>query len=1039
MRRIIAYVLAFVSLSLFWGVFVAQESVSPTRNFLSITAQQEALSRGEPRRAAWSLDSTQLMVATHTDLWRYRADDLSAPAEKLYAFEVPLWDVRGLGFLDDTYLYMLEYLDETHALRLVNTTTGRATTKVRVSDAGAMSVSVQAGLFAFPSGKRARLFRATLGDAPRVQFFKAIDFAFDVSSVAFTPDGKTLVVTGAVGQRHEVHLVSLDDFTTRTVHRLPAISSVKRAFVLPDGVHVVLAGDYMAFRQVNLETGRIAFEYAETGYGLGDVVLAPDGRTLAMNIQFSRFGFSYDTQTGRKRLNLDEFANINDMAFSADGRLAIVGADPFRSGGSYVRIADSATGETLHQLPFGISKAVLVNQDRQLAFQIGERFYLQPVDEANSLPADSLTLPAWADLWGVSPDGTQLVVSGLRYENQRERIRLQAWDLTTKKPLGDVVMLSHMVDHIAYHPDGTTVALSTNGAVSLRDSQTLNQVREVAYLQQGQPVRKAFFSADGTRLVTIGESRFVRVWDNSYRSPKEYNVPLSADTNRVGFASLSSDGSRLLAGGGGTFVVFDLVSGNAVRTVEGISLGVQDGYLSADGKTAYLLMGHGLVLYDVANNRTRHTYNVTRLPAFSADERQFFEYGARFRRWAFVPDGAPEFVERVLAQSNFAERGQRGWQNLVQVGKVTREGGETFVRMTNSSSNDVSIEAMNVTARPNSAFEMRVRIMQGFDQRQRPGFDLMIVQTDTGVGLYNTTQWRVHTFSTREPKGYAFANIRYGRMTDEWMHVRVEAIQTERQRGELRVYIDGALVSTTVDLPVRWGKFSFVSVAGTVVDIADLRLLELVPYQEATATPPPTATPAPTRTPTPMPTPTTDPSLRFQDNFEGGSLEAWDVSFAGGAVRLAQHEGNGVLWVDGTQGDYISLGLKEAYDDAKTFEMRVMLLGESREYVFNMNLLSQMPGHARGFSALVSPNGAFLAERRDDFNPLNSIQSQPLTLEHHRWYTLRFQLKGNLLSLLVDGVSVNTARVNPASQSGSPLLIFDAGLSMYIDDVILRR
>jgi len=399
-------ILILASLCLSWGTFTAQESVSPTRHFLSITAQQEALSRGEPRRAAWSLDSTQLIVATRTDLWRYRADNFSAPAEKLYAFEAPLWDVRELGFLDDTYLYMLEYVDDTHALRLVNTTTGRATTKVRVGDAGAMSVSAQAGLFAFPSGKRARLFRATLGDAPRVQFFKAIDFEFDVSSVAFTTDGQRLVVTGAVGQHHEVHLVSLDDFTTQTVHRLPLITSVKRALVLPDGVHMVLAGDYMNFRQVNLETGRIAFEHAETGYALGDVVLAPDGRTLAMSIQFSRFGLFYDTQTGRNRLNLDEFANINAMSFSTDGRIAIVGADPFRSAGSYVRIADGATGETLHQLPFEISKVVLVDQDRQLAFQIGERFYLQPVDEAGRLPADSFVLPVWADIWGVSPDGT---------------------------------------------------------------------------------------------------------------------------------------------------------------------------------------------------------------------------------------------------------------------------------------------------------------------------------------------------------------------------------------------------------------------------------------------------------------------------------------------------------------------------------------------------------------------------------------------------------------------------------------------------------
>lgn len=987
-------------------MLAGQESISPTRSFLSVRTQNDALSRGKPVRVAWSPDGTSLVVATRTNLWRHSTDDFDAPAERLTTFQEPLWDVRGLGFLDDTYLYMLEYVNDTYALRLVNTATGRATHKTRVSDLqdGKMSVSAEAGLFAFPVGKHARLFRATLGDAPRVQFFKSIDFEFNVASVAFMPDGQTLVVTGGVGQRHEIHLVSLVDFTTQAIRRLPYISSVKYAHVLPDGVHVVLAGDYMAFRQVNLETGRIAFEYADTGYAIGDVVLAPDGQTLAMNVNFARFGWLYSTQNGKSKLELDEFASIISLAFSPDGQqLAIVGSDIFYSAGSYVRIMDNTTGETRHLLPFELSNAVLTKGDSLLAFQIGERFYLQPVEQINSLPDDSFTLPAWTDIWSVSPDGTQLIISGSRYENQRERIRLQVWDLTTKAPLTDAIMLPHRVDHMAYHPDGATVALSTNGAVSLRDSQTLNQIRgEVAYLQKGQPVRKAFFSADGTRLVTIGESNFVRIWDNTYRSPKEYEIPLGLGTDRVGFASMNANGERLLAGGGNSFVIFNVASGDVVRKVEDIPSGVADGRLSADGERAYLLTSAGLIVYDIASNRTLHTYNITSLPAFSADERQFVEYWARLRRWEFIPDSPPEFVERVLVESNFEERGQRGWQNLIQVGKITRENGETFVRMTNNSGNDVSIEAMNIASRPNSAFEMRVRILQSFDQRQRPGFDLMIIQTDTGVGLYNSTQWRIHTFSTREARGYAFANIRYGRITDEWVHVRVEAIQTTRERGELRVYVDGALVSTTQDLPVRWGKFSFVSVAGTVVDIADLRLVELLPYEQATATP------------TPTPTPTSDPSLRFQGGFENGGLEAWDLSFAEGAVHLAQHEGNGVLWVDGTQRDYISLGLKEAYSDVKTFEMRVMLLDESGEYGFNMNLLSQIPGHARGFSALVSPNGAFLAERRDNFSPLDNVQSQPFMLEYGRWHVLRFQLKDNLLSLLVDGVAVNTARVNPA-------------------------
>lgn len=627
--------------------------------------------------------------------------------------------------------------------------------------------------------------------------------------------------------------------------------------------------------------------------------------------------------------------------------------------------------------------------------------------------------------WALSPDNTQIVVSGSYYEGQRQRILLQVWDLTTQTLVSETTQLTHAINHLAYHPNGATLAAVTNGTVSLRDSQTLREQKLVTYLQQGQPVKRAIFTANGQHMITVGDSPVVRVWETqNYRTFLAFNAP----TNDVKFtfAELSADGMRLMAGGASGLFFWNFGNGNLMKQV---SAQFTEGTWSEDGQQVYLLDYRQLIVYDPAQDRVLHALPITTMGIVAQGGTLVLEYGEKLRLWqASAPDAVPAYVEQLRFSDEF-ERGRiRGWRGLFGFGKIEEEGGNRFVRFENNSDANISFEPVDNPAADNMVLEARLRIVRTANQSSRPNFDLMIEQPDKVVGIYNyllTKSWAVSVFTPNgEAHGIGF--IQFSPPPNTWFTVRIESLRADDGTGTLNVYIDGHLVQSTTELTATWGKFKFTSIPSTVIDMDDVRIYERVPYAIAMAPP------------TPTPTPTPDATLRFFSDFEAEDASPWELVDTANAVSFMRVDDNGVLWITGTQLDYISLRLKQAYPDVNTLEMRVMFLDDGRrDGVISLNLFSDGAGHARGFSALVSRYGAFLAERQDNFNALDAIQSQPFTLELGRWYTLRFHLRRQLLTLFVDDVGMVTARVDPSTQQGVPVFIFDSGMSLYIDNVAL--
>jgi|GEM_PF-2539244 hypothetical protein len=177
----------------------------------------------------------------------------------------------------------------------------------------------------------------------------------------------------------------------------------------------------------------------------------------------------------------------------------------------------------------------------------------------------------------------------------------------------------------------------------------------------------------------------------------------------------------------------------------------------------------------------------------------------------------------------------------------------------------------------------------------------------------------------------------------------------------------------------------------------------------------------------------------FFDDFEDGNLAGWDTSLAGDAVQVSRVGNNHVLHITGTHTDFISLAFLDNLGGANAIEARIQFrsLGTG-DGSMSLNLMSENPGHASGYSALLSTGGGFLAERRDNFQPLDPLTSREFQLVLNRWYTVRFQFTRRSLNLLIDGQSVRLARVETL-QSGAPVFIFDGGMEVYLDDVRIEH
>jgi WD40 repeat protein len=196
--------------------------------------------------------------------------------------------------------------------------------------------------------------RVLLWDLAKGRLWHTLGFEeMATRSLAFSPDGRTLATGGMKGK-----MVRLWEMATgKERGRFPGSSGGGNcAAFLPDGKHLVVTADVRggnvagAFQVWDLSTGKVVRRFGEVPFGVSEMTVGADGRTLLTD-SWDQVARLWDVTTGKeiRRLKAKDqpiSAFAQPVALSADGR-TLVAADTERG---IIFLWDPATGKELHDL-----------------------------------------------------------------------------------------------------------------------------------------------------------------------------------------------------------------------------------------------------------------------------------------------------------------------------------------------------------------------------------------------------------------------------------------------------------------------------------------------------------------------------------------------------------------------------------------------------------------------------------------------------------------------------------------------------------------
>ncbi|WP_344955932.1 hypothetical protein [Actinomadura miaoliensis] len=306
---------------------------------------------------------------------------------------------------------------------------------------------------------------------------------YNASSVAFSPDGKTLAVGGEhnTGPHAEAKVWLWDvaarrmsnEITVPNTGRVPGPErgkTIERTFPVtsvafsPDGRTVAIGGGREKFWLWDLAAGRVSNPFTvPQGNSAVSVVFSPDGKTLAVaggNVQLR------DLTTRRNTVTITEPGDANgSVAFSPDGKtLAIERSE-------YVRLWDVGTRRNTATIaaPHG-------HRLRSVAF---------------------------------SPDGKTLATSG---SNAKDDGEIRLWDVAARRSTAVVTSRhQHRVNSAVFSPDGATLAIGGDQDLRLWD---VADRRYLAVVNTGDEdvsrIDAVAFSPDGRTVAVAGYG--IRLW-----------------------------------------------------------------------------------------------------------------------------------------------------------------------------------------------------------------------------------------------------------------------------------------------------------------------------------------------------------------------------------------------------------------------------------------------------------------------------------------------------------------------------------------------
>ena len=432
-----------------------------------------------------------------------------------------------------------------------------------------------------------------------------VEFSDWVYSVAFSPDGTML----AVGSSHDEGISLIDVSKCEVIHEFSHDSStgdVQSVDISPDGTMLVSGSSHSYINLWDLNSKqRIAGTklLGEFGDEITSVAFSPDGTNLVFAGRLGVNGIIHlwDVNTWEEISTITtETGLVTTVSFSPDGTVLASGTGSIITDGNDIHLWDLDTGEEIQYLS---------------AEDVGSRSV------------------------AFSPDGSNLVSGG--------EANIKLWDAQTLSLIYTIeedVIEDIKLEFLGFSSDATRlISVQSDGIIRIIDVNTGQEIQEISeFSWEGTPHT---ISPDGTKLVSV-RSIFIYLYDLSSGEQIQQFIGHTKEVNSVEF---SPNGSLLLSGADDQVMrLWDVKTGREIQVFSSHDEEVSNVKFFPDGKK----LVSGTCAFSDDYTGSIRIWDVT-----SGDQIQQFLQNTCVLRMIISPDG------KKLASSGLT-RSVSIWENI---------------------------------------------------------------------------------------------------------------------------------------------------------------------------------------------------------------------------------------------------------------------------------------------------------------------------------------------------------------------------------------